>query len=408
VDPLPEPELTGDALAARLRDLGRALHHGAPLWRTRPWQQRRLDWEDELPALSAWCRGLSDDALYRLEQDPFLADAPAPWPALARDLAPLLEVGPLPRAPVDPPDPRRIPARKARQIAALAEVGATLPDGEIIEWCAGVGHLGRHLAAARGQPAVLVERDPSLCRDPYDTPPMRPVRHLTADAFDPATPARLPTGAVWVGLHACGSLTDRLLDAATARDAAAVLAAPCCLHRLHHADAYAPRSSIGRADDPHLHHLDLRMATREAVHAGARRTRLRSNELHRRTAWDLWRREATGVDAHHALPLLPRGTFDLELGVFLREQAAAQGVDGHPADLTGLSRAAEARVREIRALELPRLLFRRAIELWVAADRAQSLADQGWTARLGTFCAADATPRNLAIAASGRTAAAAV
>jgi hypothetical protein len=53
-------------------------------------------------------------------------------------------------------------------------------------------------------------------------------------------------------------------------------------------------------------------------------------------------------------------------------------------------------------------LFRRAIELWVAADRAQGLADLGWSARLGTFCPPDATPRNLAIAASGHAAGSAV
>ncbi|HMV70228.1 MAG TPA: hypothetical protein PKA64_25530, partial [Myxococcota bacterium] len=135
-------------------------------------------------------------------------------------------------------------------------------------------------------------------------------------------------------------------------------------------------------------------------HAGARRTRLRARELVLRSAWDLLLREATGRDVHHALPTMVRSVFDLPLAEFLGRMAENERVDLPAFDPAALERAAVERVHEIRVLELPRLLFRRALELWVDLDRAASLDELGWTTALGTFCDAAASPRNLAIHAS--------
>jgi hypothetical protein len=68
-------------------------------------------------------------------------------------------------------------------------------------------------------------------------------------------------------------------------------------------------------------------------------------------------------------------------------------------DEASAERAAQARVLEISALDLPRMLFRRAIELWVDLDRACWLQERGLRVSVGTFCTIDATPRNIAISA---------
>ena len=53
----------------------------------------------------------------------------------------------------------------------------------------------------------------------------------------------------------------------------------------------------------------------------------------------------------------------------------------------------------LRALGLPRLVFRRALEVWLLLDRAAALEDMGWSVQLGTFCPAALTPRNLCLVA---------
>jgi hypothetical protein len=54
---------------------------------------------------------------------------------------------------------------------------------------------------------------------------------------------------------------------------------------------------------------------------------------------------------------------------------------------------------EVNALDLPRILFRRALELWLVFDRALLLDEHGYRVELGTFCERMLTPRNILIRA---------
>jgi hypothetical protein len=61
-----------------------------------------------------------------------------------------------------------------------------------------------------------------------------------------------------------------------------------------------------------------------------------------------------------------------------------------------------ARAREVAALDLARLLFRRPLELWLVLDRALFLFEQHYAVELGVFCERRLTPRNLLIRANYR------
>jgi hypothetical protein len=403
--------LEGQAASDRLAELSASLTAWRPLWSTRPWRTLRVPWEDDHPALAAWLRTLPAERVFALERHADPADElPGAYGALVRDLTPLSSLGALPTAP-HPPELEgalaRMRDRKAAQVRALVGVAAPALAGShrVVEWCSGRGHLGRTLARALDRPGLLLERDPSLCAPPADLPEDPRVHHVTVDVVTGGREHLRETDGV-VALHACGSLTDRLLDDAAYVGVRALVAAPCCYHRLLPAvaggDVWRPRSREGRASGLALEHDDLRVLTREATCAGARRTRLRSRELIARAAWDLWRREVTGVDAHHALPPLIRSTFDDPLHELLPRLAAERGLtDPWPA-FDALEARARQRVLEVRALDLPRLAARRALELWLNLDRLRLMHERGHRARLGTFCDPRATPRNLALLCTAR------
>ncbi len=394
--------LEGEALRDRFDALTHALHAGAFFWSTRPFLHRRMAWEDDLPALSAWVRSLPPDAVYALEADPFRADAPEPWRSFALRIEPLLSLEPLGSQDVPRTTrPRQVKDRKWDQVEGFLDaVLAQDPGGtSVVEWCAGRGHLGRTLARRLNTTALLLERNPDLCRPAADGEP-DPAHHATVDVFDDAAlDGILPTGALHVSLHACGTLTDRVLHHACAHHGA-IVSAPCCFHRIPEAtEAYQPSSSPGRASGVRLERPDLRLATREACHASPRHTHLRARELVARAGWDLLRRQATGVDVHEGFPRRVRATFGMPFGDLLRALSDELDLPLPAFDEASAERAAQARVLEIRALDLPRMLFRRAIELWVDLDRACWLQERGLRVSVGTFCTIDATPRNIAISA---------
>lgn len=394
--------LEDEALRARFEALTAVLQDGAFFWSTRPFLHRRVAWEDELPALSAWVRSLPPEAVYALEADPFQAAAPEPWRSFAARIEPLLTLEPLGAQPVvRTPRPRQVKDRKWDQVEGFLDaVLAQNPGGtSVVEWCAGRGHLGRTLARRLHTTALLLERNPELCRPAADGEP-DPAHHATVDVFDDdALAGLLPGDALHVSLHACGTLTDRVLHHACAHHGA-IVSAPCCFHRIPvGTEAYQPASTTGRASGVRLERPDLRLATREACHASPRHTHLRARELVARAGWDLLRREASGDDVHHGFPRQVRANFDQPFDALLRALSDELGAPLPAFDAEPAERAAQARVLEIRALDLPRMLFRRAIELWVDLDRACSLQERGLRTRVGTFCAIDATPRNIAIVA---------
>ncbi len=406
---VPSRPLDGrDALEARLVALTELLARTEPLWRPSPFQSRRLPWEADHPALSAWLRDLPVERVEALHLDPAgLREAPEPLPGLVAEVARLTNVGALPaEALAELPDPvPRVTGRKHVQVQAfVAAAMSALPDEAelLVDWCCGKGHLGRALSASLGLVSLGLERDPELCRTGRDLAAGTDAccAFVPTDVLDPSRwPAVPPLRTAVVGLHACGALTDAAMTFALDGHALALLLAPCCFHFAPGEAPFVPRSEAGRAAGLTWDSATLRLPTLEEVVAPAAVRRRRRQEAAWRLALDRLVREATGIDAYTPVgPVLPgwhRGDFR----AFAETMSRAHGLplpsrwDPARAEADG-----HARAREVAALGLVRSQLRRPIELWLVLDRALRLADAGWDVQVGTFCDRGDTPRNLVIA----------
>jgi hypothetical protein len=111
-------------------------------------------------------------------------------------------------------------------------------------------------------------------------------------------------------------------------------------------------------------------------------------------------RQVLGRRSYTSLPTVPSRTWtrgfqdfcqlmDQRIGLGLPD-----GIDYAAFEAQGWRHSVEA-----RALGIVRGRFRRPIEVWIALDRAQSLAERGWRVQVGTFCTPQVTPRNVLILA---------
>ena len=387
---------------AHFAALDRLLTRHEGLWRTRPFHHRALCWEAAEPDLCAALLDLDDSALERLEtDDAALARWLRPW--IGDDGADLIALARLPALPTRPlkPPPRLdtgIPGRKWAQIQAFA---AILPgDGrEVLEWCAGKGHLGRLLAAADGRRVTSLEWQPALCRagEREAAEAKVPVRFAEADALAPDSGRWLPAEGQAIALHACGDLHVALMRHWVAGNCQRLTLSPCCYHLIG-ADHYQPLSAPATRSSLHLEKLDLQLPLRETVTAGQTVRRKRRIERLWRLAFDEWQRAIRGEDSYLPLPTFPKQLLSTTFGDFCRWAAAAKGLPV-PAivDEPRWLRRGEHRLHLTRRMELPGQPFRRPLELWLALDRVLFLEAHGARVRLGTFCSKPLTPRNILI-----------
>lgn len=386
-----------DALTALLSD------HRA-VWSSRPFTVDRAAWEDDHPALAAWCRARTPAELDALEAAGGAAELPEPLAGWWRESSTLTA---LPRR-AAPPLPHdhdaalAVPGRKWAQLRALGGAAAPLAAeaGRVVDWCAGKGHLGRTIAARAGASLVAVERKPELVAAGRALARTQGVgaRFLTADVLT-APLEGVATGSVLVALHACGVLTDRALTRVVADGARGAVVAPCCYHRTPET-VWSPRSAAGRARDLSLDRDALRLASAEETCAPRRRRRLRRRELAWRQGLDRLRREATGEARYRPLPSCPRSWLRGDFAGFVERMAAAHDVP-LPArwDPAAFEAVGWARANAARGLGLARAPFRRALEVWLLLDRAFALEEAGWTVTLGRFCERAITPRDLSLVA---------
>jgi hypothetical protein len=399
--------LSGEAIGDRLDALSALLRRRWGLWTVAPFKHHRPGWVDELPEVAAWLEGLDPDAVRALEVDARADEGPAAWREIVATTAALSALGPHPRGPELREGHRaawRVPGRKWAQVRGF--LGAVEPrlaraEGPVVEWCSGRGHLGRTLGTRLGRGAVLVEKDPELCAPPDGVPEVDGVRHACHDVLEPGVADVVPRRAGVVGLHACGTLTDRLLDVALERDADVVAAVPCCPHRLFDRPRYRPGSARAQASGLDLGQDELWLAVLDEVVVRSRRRHLREREMLTRVAVDLLVREATGVDAYRGFASIDRTRFDQPLATSIPAIADQFGLP-LPASWSpdAIERRAHAQVWRLRALGALRVRFRRPLELWLVLDRAERLRDAGWQVDVGTFCPREATPRNLLVLAS--------
>lgn len=396
--------LQGPALFDRFQALdGFLLEHQA-LWRPRPFNHLHLPWETAHPELAQWLRQRSLEDAEAAHNHPEQLQAPAPFAQLAEQARALGALGELPMQALPAPHPRLnvdVPGRKWQQIEAFAAcLQFDRTPTHWIDWCSGKGHLGRRLLQP-GQQLTCLEYDPALI-DSGEQLSRRhgwPARHVQQDVLADDTAQHLCAEHSPVALHACGDLHVRLIQLASQQGCPQLAIAPCC-HNRTRASRYQGLSTSAQASRLELSLEDLALPMSETVTAGARVRRQRDRSMARRLAFDLLQRQVRGRDEYLPTPSLPSHWLDKPFADYCRDLAALKDLSTVDCqDWAALEAAGWQRLAQVRNLELLRGLFRRPLELWLALDRGLFLQEQGYAVRLGTFCEAPLTPRNLLLLA---------
>lgn len=397
-----------DTFIDRFHALDRLLVEHQDLWRPRPFVELQLPWEATYPELAAWLRTRSLADAEAVHTAPHTLAAPEPFLSLAQASWALTQIAELADIDLHPPPERQevaVPGRKWQQIEAFgSKLSFRQPVQRWIDWCAGKGHLARRLAQP-DTPALCLEVDAALVSTgaQLSQKVAAPVSHQQADVLQPLPAAHLGPLDTPVALHACGDLHRQLLRVTAERECRQLALVPCCYDRIA-APLYSPLSEIAKASPLQLEREDLRLALCETVTGGQRVRRDRDLSMARRLGFDLLQREVTQRGAYLNTPPLPVQWLRQPFAAFAQELARLKGLELPGAvDWPHWEAQGFQRLAQVRNLELVRGLFRRPLELWLVLDQALFLQQQGYSVKLGTFCTAELTPRNLMLVAEKST-----
>ncbi|SDT89819.1 methyltransferase [Halopseudomonas salegens] len=377
------------------------------VWREKPFTRLECDWEADYPELAQWLRQRSLADAEAVHTSLALPDAPAPLPELLATAARLSAVPDWSPVPGDTwPEllERHIPGRKWQQIqtfAAAAQNHWQQPGKHILDWCAGKGHLGRLLAWQGDLPLTCLEHDLALVAAGAELSRSLQLsaEHHCQDVLQPSAWCYLKPQHTVVALHACGDLHTTLLQQVAEQGCRQLALSPCCYNRIR-TEHYQPLSDIARQASLQLTREDLALPLQAAVTAGRRDRRLRDQSMAWRLGFDLWQREARGIDDYLPTPSRPQSALQQSFADFCQGLARHHQLDLlPPADWTMLEHAGWQRLAEVRNLELLRAVFRRPLEIWLMLDRLLWLEQSGYSVQLGQFCPETLTPRNLLLIA---------
>lgn len=391
-----------DGLRERFEQLTALLKMGEPFWRHHAFKYLQLPWACEFPELAQQLRGLSYENAEQLARDDnALIDFLSAHLPIMSELAHACAIG---RFAVEPlsqlPEPVDVPGRKWQQIRYFAPC---VPENKsaLLEWCSGKAHLGRMLARRRGTDVLALECDARL----IDAGKMQAAHENASidfycvDVMTNAAADLLQTNHNVIALHACGDLHGQLLRVCALKHARTITLAPCCYQLIADESRYV-LSQAARASGLQLRHDDLRTAVHGTVTASARKNRQRAQLQAWRLGFDLLQRELRGIDAYLETPALSTVILQTRFAECCAQLAAHHRIelpDG--IDYSHYENAGRDRLRSVTAFDLPRIAFRRALELWLVLDRALFLREQGYAVTVGLFCARALTPRNILIRA---------
>ncbi len=394
-----------EALSGHFERLTELLKAGEQFWRHHAFKYLQLPWESEFPELSKHLRALlpvdaerfaRNDAALRASLCQYLPELSAVGSACAIGA---FDVAPLPAD----AEPRDVPGRKWQQIRHFAPC---VPENEfaLLEWCSGKAHLGRMLAKGRNSSITALEYDAGL----VEAGKKQAARDRVAidfrciDVMSAAAADVIGEQHNAIALHACGDLHVRLLALCAQKRTRTVTLAPCC-YQLTGDEARYTVSQAARVSGLRLQRDDLRTAVHGTVTAAPRESRAREQLQAWRLGFDVLQREVRGCDEYLPTPSLSVNALKAGFATFCCTLAEMKQIKlPDTADYLRYERAGYERLREVTALDLPRLAFRRALELWLALDRAAFLREQGYAVTLGMFCGRKLTPRNILIRAERR------
>lgn len=361
--------------------------------------------------------------LFDIFGGPLSAIAPD-YEAVCNDLAPLLLPSTAPPKPAQINFPfwleTGIGGRKLAQIKHFIQAteslhGESLPNeplhSNVLEWCAGKGHLGRlwlyYAAQQQGNAQTQVhslEWQTQLCQQGAQLAQQLqlPQRFYPADAMQPILWLSMQYPDHALALHACGDLHRSLLEQGVQQGLASFTLAPCCYHLS--ADAlYRPLSKQLRSTTAlQLSKAALKLAVQGQVTGGQRIRTLRHQEVRWRLAYqclreDLYEGPHVG---YQPLPALPKAVLSEGFEGFLNWAFTQHSWrPEHTMDSLALLEQARVLQLKLRRVDVVRHNFRRLLELWLVLDRAVFLQEHEYEVEVMVFCPYPVSPRNLLIRA---------
>ncbi|HEY7773706.1 MAG TPA: methyltransferase [Marinagarivorans sp.] len=296
------------------------------------------------------------------------------------------------------------PGRKWQQVQQFcAALPSAAARGTALEWCAGKGHLGRLHSWRHQQPVLSIEWDTPLCSKGQRQAQKLHLaqRFINADVFQLPLCELHPTPHSWLALHACGELHCEFLRKATALKAQHIALAPCCYHRQPQSH-YQPLSCAAKATglESALDTQALRLAQQNQITAGRGERNKRATELNWRLGYEALRQTLEPNCAYRNLPSIKSQAFS-DFAAFCH-WAAERHQLALPAqtDWQRFERHGQCARIDMMRRDAIRHCFRRALELWLALDKAVYLEQQGYRATLLHFCEPRVSPRNLLLMAN--------
>lgn len=293
-----------------------------------------------------------------------------------------------------------IKGRKWQQITAFASAIAG-DQTEILEWCAGKGHLGRLIAKAQQRNVTSLEWQQTLCVNgqAFADKWALPQRFICSDAFSEQAGALFKPDQQAIALHACGDLHVALLHHASKANTASIAISPCCYHLIN-SQIYQGLSELAKASGLRLSRHDLQLPLQQSVIANEKAKKLRLKEVAWRLGFDSLQRDVTGNNHYLPIPSIKQSQLSGDFETFCYWAAEQKSVDlpstwsaEHYLSL-GL-----ARQRLTRRIDLVAHLFRDPLEKWLLLDRVCFLQEADYRVSLTEFCASTITPRNALILA---------
>ena len=292
-----------------------------------------------------------------------------------------------------------IKARKWEQIRQFTQLLPPL-QGQVVDWCAGKGHLGRIVALGHHCTIKAIERDSLLCHagKTLAEEAHTEIGFINRDVLKRSCADLIATSDHAVALHACGSLHVELIQLAHKHSLQTLAIAPCCYHLDQDP---RPLSQIGREGLITPNREQLRMTLQEQVTApdNVRRRRRRLNQM--RLGFDLLQRDLRQSNNYLHTPPLANPWGDRPFTEICQHLSLLKGIvipaniDFSKYEQQGIQREAK-----VVRMELLRHLFRRPIELWWLLDRAIYLQEAGYRVEMGIFCERHQSPRNVMLLAT--------
>lgn len=401
--------------SALFKRLDTLLVQSRDLWQVKAFDCPSLPWATQFPCLAERVWSIADEDIDDVDiaQSSLIATL---LPSLTEDL---MEVGfewelsllditaPL----CDKPDKSLMPdrelphfssgikGRKWEQITAFA-AQLTRCDSDVLEWCAGKGHLGRLIAKAHNHSVVSLEWQQSLCEagTTFAEQWHLPQTFICADAFA-AKQSQLKVSQQAVALHACGDLHVELLRLASTAGTRNIAFSPCCYHLIR-AKEYEALCIGGRNSTLKLSRHDLQLPLQQSTIAGSKQQQLRHQEIAWRLGFDSLQREVRGCEQYLPIPSIKQSQLSGDFSAFCLWAAQTKSVPlPENINFEYFEQLGLKRQRLTRRVDLVAHLFRAVLEHWLLLDRVCFLEEQGYSVSLRKFCSERVTPRNSLIQA---------